>query len=126
MRISWAGVGPGPLPRRGSSSGVCERAEPMGLFTGKKGLVLGVVNAYSIAWAITQKLLAEGAEVGFTHLPGERMERRLKKLTDPVGPKMVFPCDVQKDDDMAAAFAKAREIYGTLDFVVHSIAFAPI
>ena len=55
----------------------------MGLFTGKKGLVLGVVNDYSIAWAISQKLLAEGAEVGFTHLPGEKMERRVRKLAEP-------------------------------------------
>lgn len=98
----------------------------MGLFTGKKGLVLGVVNEYSIAWAITQKLLEEGAEVGFTHLPGDKMARRVHKLADPVGSKMVFPCDVQKDEDVAAAFAKAKEIYGTLDFVVHSIAYAPI
>ena len=47
----------------------------MGLFAGKKGMVLGVANDFSIAWAITQKLLAEGAEVGFTHLPGDKMER---------------------------------------------------
>src|SRR5947207_8020765 len=98
----------------------------MGLFTGKKGLILGVANDYSIAWAISQKLLAEGAEIGFTHLPGDKMERRVRKLADPIGAKLVTPCDVQKDEDVARVFAEARETYGALDFVLHSIAFAPI
>jgi enoyl-[acyl-carrier protein] reductase I len=98
----------------------------MGLFTGKKGLVLGVANEYSIAWAISKKLLDEGAEIGFTHLPGEKMERRVRKLADPIGAKLITPCDVQKDEDVARVFAEARETYGALDFVLHSIAFAPI
>jgi enoyl-[acyl-carrier protein] reductase I len=98
----------------------------MGLFAGKKGLVLGVANDFSIAWAITQKLLAEGAEIGFTHLPGDKMERRVRKLTDPIGARMLVPCDVQKDEDVARTFEVARETYGSLDFVLHSIAFAPI
>src|SRR6185437_797977 len=98
----------------------------MRLFDGKKGLVLGVANDYSIAWAISQKLLAEGAEVGFTHLPGERMERRVRKLADPIGAKLITPCDVQKDEDVARVFEEARQTYGALDFVLHSIAFAPV
>jgi enoyl-[acyl-carrier protein] reductase I len=98
----------------------------MGLFTGKKGLVLGVANEYSIAWAISRKLLDEGAEIGFTHLPGEKMERRVRKLADPIGAKLVTPCDVQKDEDVARVFAEARQTYGALDFVLHSIAFAPL
>src|SRR5262249_5517467 len=98
----------------------------MGLFAGKKGLILGVANDFSIAWAIAQKLLAEGAEMGFTHLPGDKMERRLRKLAEPIGAKLITPCDVQKDDDVARVFAQAKETYGTLDFVLHSIAFAPI
>lgn len=103
----------------------------MGMMDGKKGLVLGVVNDYSIAWAITEELHRQGAELGFTHLPDRdpatpKMERRVRKLVDPLGTKMVFPCDVQKDEDLDAAFAKAKEIYGELDFVVHSIAYAPI
>src|SRR5215208_3835558 len=97
----------------------------MGLFSGKKGLVLGVANDFSIAWAISQKMLAEGAEVGFTHLPGDKMERRVRKLADPIGAKLITPCDVQKDEDVARVFAEAREVYGALDFVLHSIAFAP-
>ena len=98
----------------------------MGLFTGKKGLVLGVVNDFSIAWAISQKLLAEGAEVGFTHLPGEKMERRVRKVVEPTGTKFIAPCDVSKDEDIDRAFAAAAEVYGAFDFVLHSIAFAPI
>jgi enoyl-[acyl-carrier protein] reductase I len=98
----------------------------MGMFSGKKGLVLGIANDFSIAWAITRKLLDEGAEIGFTHLPGDKMERRVRKLVDPVGAKLVTSCDVQKDEDVARTFDQAREIYGALDFVLHSIAFAPI
>ena len=98
----------------------------MGLFTGKKGMVLGVANDFSIAWAITRKLLDEGAEVGFTHLPGDKMERRVRKLAEPIGARLITPCDVQKDEDVARVFKEAGETYGSLDFVLHSIAFAPI
>jgi enoyl-[acyl-carrier protein] reductase I len=98
----------------------------MGLFDGKKGMVLGVANDYSIAWAISQQLLAQGAEIGFTHLPGDKMERRVRKLADPIGAKLVTSCDVQKDEDVARVFEEARATYGSLDFVLHSIAFAPI
>lgn len=106
--------------------GLTRRDQMMGLFTGKKGLVLGVANDFSIAWAITQKLLAEGAEIGFTHLPGEKMERRVRKLAEPIGARLITPCDVQKNEDVARVFAEARETYGSIDFVLHSIAFAPI
>ena len=98
----------------------------MGLFDGKKGLILGVANDFSIAWAISQKLIAEGAELGFTHLPGEKMERRVRKLADPIGAKLITACNVQSDEDVARVFEEARNVYGTLDFVLHSIAFAPI
>src|SRR5436309_15680170 len=98
----------------------------MGLFAGKKGLVLGVANDYSIAWAISRKLLDQGADLGFTHLPGDKMERRVRKLADPIGAKLITPCDVQKDEDVARVFAEARQTYGGLDFVLHSIAFAPL
>ncbi len=98
----------------------------MGLFTGKTGLVLGVANEYSIAWAISEKLLAEGAELGFTHLPGPKMERRVRKLAEPINAKVITPCDVQKDEEIAAAFAVAGATFGKLDFVLHSIAYAPL
>jgi enoyl-[acyl-carrier protein] reductase I len=98
----------------------------MGLFSGKKGLVLGVANEYSIAWAIARRVLDEGAEVGFTHLPGEKMERRVRKLAEPLGARLITPCDVQSDQDIQRVFDEAKAAYGTLDFVLHSIAFAPL
>jgi len=98
----------------------------MGLFTGKKGMVLGVANDFSIAWAISKQLLDQGAEIGFTHLPGEKMERRVRKLAEPIGAKLITPCNVQDDADVARVFQEAGEVYGALDFVLHSIAFAPI
>lgn len=103
----------------------------MGLVSGKKGLVFGIANDHSIAWAITEQLHQEGAEIGFTHLPDKdpsnpKMERRVRKLVDPLGTKMVAPCNVQDDADLDRTFATAREIYGELDFVVHSVAYAPI
>ena len=98
----------------------------MGLFTGKKGMVLGVANDFSIAWAITKQLLDQGAEVGFTHLPGEKMERRVRKLAEPIGAKLITPCNVEDDADVARVFQEAGATYGDLDFVLHSIAFAPI
>ena len=103
----------------------------MGLFTGKKGLVFGIANDRSIAWAITQHLHAEGAEMGFTHLPDKDLERRkaekkLRALVEPISAKLVMPCDVQNDADLDAVFAAARETFGQLDFVLHSIAYAPM
>ena len=80
----------------------------MGLFSGKKGMILGVANDFSIAWAIAQKLLAEGAELGFTHLPGDKMERRVRKLAEPIGAKLITRCDVQNDDDVARVFDLAK------------------
>lgn len=103
----------------------------MGLLAGKKGLVFGIANDRSIAWGITQKLHAEGAEMGFTHLPDKdperpKMESRLRKLVEGYNPKLIMSCDVQKDADLDAVFAKAKETYGQLDFVLHSVAYAPI
>lgn len=103
----------------------------MGLFAGKKGLVFGIANDHSIAWAITQKLHDEGAEMGFTHLPDKdparpRMEHRLRKLVEPLGAKLIAPCDVQKEEDLDRIFAQAKGTYGQVDFVLHSVAYAPI
>lgn len=97
----------------------------MGLFTGKKGLILGVANDRSIAWNISEALFAEGAELGFTHLPGERNERRVRQLVEPHGAKMLTSCDVTKDEAIDNVFAQAKSTYGTIDFLVHAIAFAP-
>ena len=102
----------------------------MGLFDGKKGIVLGIANERSIAWAITQELAAEGAEMGFTHLPDKDPNRpknfnKVNKLVDPLGAKFLIPCDVTSDEQLDVVFQHAGETFGKLDFVVHSIAFAP-
>ena len=103
----------------------------MGLMSGKCGLVLGVVNDYSIAWGISEQLHKEGAKLGFTHLPDRdpanpKMSRRVSKAVEAFDPQMFVPCDVQIDDDIDKAFATAKETFGTIDFVVHSIAYAPL
>ena len=97
----------------------------MALFADKIGLVMGVANDRSIAWAMSQALYAEGAELAFTHLPSPTSERRVRELVDPHGPKIVLPCNVQKDDDIARVCDAIRDVYGRFDLLVHSIAFAP-
>ncbi len=97
----------------------------MGMFEGKIGVVMGVANDRSIAWAISEALYAEGAEMAFSHWPSPSGERRVKQLLEPHHPKIVLPCDVQKDDDLARLFEAVKETYGKIHFLVHSIAFAP-
>jgi enoyl-[acyl-carrier protein] reductase I len=96
----------------------------MGLMDGKKGVVFGVANDHSLAWYIAERLHKEGAEIAFNHLPGEKMERRVRKLAEPIGAKMIAPCDVTNDADIDAFFNQYREHYDRVDFLVHAIAFA--
>jgi enoyl-[acyl-carrier protein] reductase I len=93
------------------------------LMAGKKGLVMGVANSNSIAWGIASQLAAQGAQLAFTYL-GEGLERRVRPLAESVGSKLLVPADVTDDASMDAAFAAVEAAFGTLDFVVHSIAFA--
>jgi enoyl-[acyl-carrier protein] reductase I len=93
------------------------------LMKGKKGLVLGVANANSIAWGIASQLAAQGAELAFTYL-GEGLERRVRPLAESVGATLIVPADVTDDASMDALFAEVEKTFGTLDFVVHSVAFA--
>ena len=95
------------------------------MFAGKIGLMMGVANEWSIGWGISQALYAEGAELAFTHLPSPSCQRRVTALVEAHGPKVVLPCDVQKDADVARLFEEIGRVYGRLDFLVHSIAFAP-
>lgn len=94
-----------------------------GLMKGKKGLVMGVANANSIAWGIASQLAAQGAELAFTYM-GESLERRVRPLAESVGAKVIVPADVSDDASMDAAFAEIETQFGTIDFLVHSIAFA--
>ena len=93
------------------------------LMRGKKGLVLGVANKNSIAWGIAAQLAAQGAELAFTYLPA--MERRVRTLAESIGVKSLIAADVTDDASMEAAFAQTvEETFGTIDFLVHAIAFA--
>ena len=96
----------------------------MGLMEGKKGLIFGVANDRSLAWHIAEKAHKEGAELGFTHLPPPKMERRVRILAEPIGAKVILPCDITDDDQVMRVFRETHEVMGDLDFVVHSIAFA--
>ena len=104
----------------------------MGLFDGKKGLVLGVANDRSIAWAIAKTIMEEGGEIGFTHLPDrpddekQKNRRRVTKCTDqyPEQTKFVVPMNVQDDQDIASVMETAKQEFGEIDFLLHSIAFA--
>ena len=106
----------------------------MGLFTGKKGLILGVANDWSIAWFIAKAIMDEGGVCGFSHLPDKPEDERKKnrgrvaKCTDqyPQATKFLMPLDVQKDEDIAAIMAKAKAEFGQIDFLLHSIAFATL
>ena len=96
----------------------------MGLMDGKKGFVFGVANDHSLAWHIAERLHNEGAQLAFNHLPNPKMERRVRLLAEPIGSKVIVPCDVSDDEQIKAAFHQARETLGPLDFVVHAVAYA--
>ncbi|HLI07820.1 MAG TPA: enoyl-ACP reductase [Ktedonobacteraceae bacterium] len=95
----------------------------MPLLEGKKALIFGVANHRSIAWAIAQSLAAEGAQLALAYQ--ERMEKFVRDLAAKIPGTEVMPCDVQQDDQLDAAFARAGEIFGGLDILIHSVAFAP-
>jgi enoyl-[acyl-carrier protein] reductase I len=93
-------------------------------FEGKRGLVLGVANRRSIAWAIARRLAEEGAQLAFT-FQGDRIEKNVRELAESVSSPLVTACDVRSDDDVARVFAETASAFdGTLDLLVHSVAFA--
>jgi enoyl-[acyl-carrier protein] reductase I len=95
-----------------------------GRFEGKRGLVLGVANRRSIAWAIAQRLAGEGARLAFT-FQGERIEQGVRDLAATVESPLVTACDVRSDDDLARVFDEVGAAFdGGLDLLVHSVAFA--
>lgn len=103
----------------------------MGMFDGKVGLILGVANDHSIAWAIAQQIMAEGGKCGFTHLPDrpdddrKRNQRRVQQLTDQYEQAaFLIPLDVQDDKNIQEVMQYTQEKLGKIDFLLHSIAFA--
>jgi enoyl-[acyl-carrier protein] reductase I len=96
----------------------------MGLYTGKKGLIFGIANKNSIAWGIAQALHEEGATLGFSYA-GEVLQKRVEPLAESIGVDFVEECDVTDDAAIDALFEKVQAHFGTIDFLVHSVAYAP-
>jgi enoyl-[acyl-carrier protein] reductase I len=93
-------------------------------FEGKRGLVLGVANKRSIAWAIARRLAEEGAQLAFTY-QGERIEKSVRELAETVSSPLVTECDVRSDEDVVRVVQEAGESFGgQLDLLVHSVAYA--
>lgn len=95
----------------------------MGLLEGKKALIFGVANEKSIAWAVAEAYRREGAEVALAYA-GEAVAKRVMPLGESIGASLMLPCDVRSDADLAGLFAQVGEIWGGLDVLVHSVAFA--
>jgi enoyl-[acyl-carrier protein] reductase I len=98
----------------------------MGILEGKRGLVVGIANDRSYASSIAQSILAQGGHCLFTHLPGEKMERRVRQAIDELGVKdpWLLPLDAGSDEQLDQVFARIQKDFGSIDFLVHSIAFA--
>lgn len=93
------------------------------LLQGKNGLILGVANKRSIAWGIARACAREGARLALTY-QGERLKENVDELSKELSDPLLYPCDVAKDEDIAALAASVKADLGHLDFVVHSVAFA--
>ena len=97
----------------------------MSLLAGKIGLVAGVANKRSIAWAIAQAWHKAGATLAFTY-QGERLKENVEELAGAFGPDtLILPCDVSRDEDISAVFSKLKDRFGKLHLLLHSVAFAP-
>ncbi len=91
--------------------------------TGKKGVVFGVANQRSIAWVISQRLAEAGAELAFTYQT-ERLRAPVEKLTSQLGTSTLFECDATDEEQVKAVYDKIASDWGSLDFIVHSVAYA--
>jgi enoyl-[acyl-carrier protein] reductase I len=96
----------------------------MPLLDGKSGIVFGVANKRSIAWAIAQALSNAGMRLAFTY-QGERLKESVEGLTSSMAGSLLLPCDVTNDNEIAAVFTQVDREFGKLDALVHSVAFAP-
>jgi enoyl-[acyl-carrier protein] reductase I len=94
-----------------------------GVMAGKRGLIMGVANDRSIGWGIAAKLAEQGAELAFT-FQGEALQKRVVPLAASVGSDLVLPCDVTDEASVDAVFDRLKSEWGTLDFVLHAIAYS--
>jgi enoyl-[acyl-carrier protein] reductase I len=106
-----------------SASGGGDALPEGNLMQGKRGLVMGVANNRSIAWGIAKAVAAQGGELAFTY-QGDALKKRVAPLAEEVGSKLVLPCDVTDAASMDAVFAEIARTWGSLDFLVHAIAFS--
>lgn len=93
------------------------------LMRGKRGLIMGVANERSIAWGIARAMNAEGAELAFSY-QGEAFGKRVEPLAASLGSDLLIDVDVTDDASMDACFERLKEVWGSIDFVVHAIAFS--
>ena len=98
-------------------------AQSASLMSGKRGLVMGIANNRSIAWGIAKAAADQGAELAFTY-QGDALKKRVEPLAAEAGAKLVLPCDVADDASVDAVFETLKSSWGTLDFVVHAIAYS--
>ena len=98
-------------------------AKPGPLMAGKRGLVMGVANERSIAWGISRVLAGQGAKLAFTYQDGA-FGRRALPLAQSLGSEIIEPCNVLDLKSVDNAFARVKEVWGSLDFVVHALAFS--
>lgn len=96
----------------------------MGFLDGKKALIVGVANNKSIAYGIAKQMQAQGAEIALT-FQGEKLKSRVEKIAEELGTNIVLPLDVTSDDEITAVFTEIEKVWGGLDILVHSVAFAP-
>ncbi len=94
-----------------------------GVMDGKRGLIMGVANSHSIAWGVAQALGVQGAEMAFTY-QGDTFERRVRPLAESLGAAHIMDADVQNADSLDAVFGALKDAWGTMDFLVHAIAFS--
>jgi enoyl-[acyl-carrier protein] reductase I len=93
------------------------------LLEGKRGLILGIANKRSIAWGIAQSTSREGARLAVTY-QGERLEENVRELAANLKDPVILPCDVSKDEDLKQLAESVQKELGSLDFVVHGVAYA--
>ncbi len=95
----------------------------MGMLDGRNALIFGLANDRSIAWGIAQAMHREGASLGFSYV-GAAIEKRMRPLAESLDAKLIEECDVTSDEQIDAFFARAKETFGKIDILIHSVAFA--
>jgi len=110
-------------PKRETAENAGATGLPSASMVGKRGLIMGVANDRSIAWGLARSLHGHGAELAFTY-QGEAFGSRVRPLAESVGSELVLPCDVAREDEIAAVFDRLGQSWDGLDFVVHALAFS--